>query len=479
MTQSKKINQSPSLLESESIGGDISSTGLDFQAYLILCKIPYWLSFEGFTSCIWESIGDIEVKFFDPECGEVIEAIEAKNHYITPSEFWKEIERFRRMDEGSPDTYRWFTLSCTGLAKDLQPLVNGLRRIRDPYTFYDDDSGVIRNSYEQYKQKVVSLGKDEQMASFLFNKVSIEDKWGSLNQQPKGLFNDNFAIYQSGYDLRISEQDRVYTSLHNLVRSQKNRPVTRRQLRQAINSMLDSKDIPSKPVYIYTANNQLVETNKELIFNWDIYFGGKERKYPPLSEWTKKIRQIDVTRKWIEENRSSRNIHLSGHRRISSSFALGAVLSAVSGFVISVEQRDRQVWSTNDYPTIDTQPYNLSQKYENGNGKELVVTIGITRDSIEDEVATFLNEEVGSKLPKLHLYSKEPIISAAQANIAASNIKSAIKSRLSTTCATKIHLFYAGPGHLALFLGHRWNGLPTIQCYEWVNTGEYISSCAL
>lgn len=53
----------PSLLESESTGGDIAGGGFDFQRNLILNKIPYWLSFEGFTSLIWESIGDIEVKF--------------------------------------------------------------------------------------------------------------------------------------------------------------------------------------------------------------------------------------------------------------------------------------------------------------------------------------------------------------------------------------------------------------------------------
>lgn len=478
MTKDEKLNQTPSLLEPESIGGDIASTGMDFQAYLLLCKIPYWLSYEGFTSCIWESIGDIEAKFFDPEYGEIIEVIEAKNHTITPTEFWGEIERFRRIDEGSPGTFRYFTLSCTGLSKELQPLVNGLRRLRDPYSFYSDSSEVIQKSYEQYKQRVLKLGKNEKMASFLFNKVSIEDKWGSLSEQSKGMFHDSFSDYQSEYNLRKSELENVYTSLHQLVRSKKNKPVTRVKLRQAINSMLDIKEIPTKPVNIYTANNKLLETKKELTFNWHVYFGGKERKYPGLTEWNNKMKEIDLTGKWIEENRSSRSIHLSGHRRISSSFALGSIFSAVSGFSILVEQRDGQVWASNDYPTNGTLPYEFSQKYENGCGNELVVTIGITRESIQDEVKQFLNnEETGNQLPKLHLYSKEPVISAAQANTATKNIKNMIKSRVSAISGTKIHLFYAGPGHLALFLGHRWNGLPPCQCYEWVNTGKYVPSC--
>lgn len=87
----EKISR-PSLLEPESTGGDIAEGGFEFQRNLILYKIPYWLSFEGFTSLIWESIGDIEAKFFLPGKGLVNEAVEAKNHQVTPKEFWDEIE---------------------------------------------------------------------------------------------------------------------------------------------------------------------------------------------------------------------------------------------------------------------------------------------------------------------------------------------------------------------------------------------------
>lgn len=96
-----EINK-PSLLELESTGGDIAEGGFEFQRNIILNKIPFWLSYQGFTSLIWESIGDIEAKFFMPEKGSVIEAVEAKNHLVTPTKFWNEIDRFKRMDKGSP-----------------------------------------------------------------------------------------------------------------------------------------------------------------------------------------------------------------------------------------------------------------------------------------------------------------------------------------------------------------------------------------
>jgi hypothetical protein len=89
---------SPSLLEPESRGGDTAGSGFDFQSNLILVKIPYWLSYHGFTAFIQESISDIETKFFVPSQGMIIEAIEAKNRRITPNLFWQEIERFQNMD---------------------------------------------------------------------------------------------------------------------------------------------------------------------------------------------------------------------------------------------------------------------------------------------------------------------------------------------------------------------------------------------
>ena len=479
MTNDEKINQTPSLLESESIGGDIASTGMDFQAFLILCKIPYWLSYEGFTSCIWESIGDIEAKFFDPKCGEFIELIEAKNHSVTPTEFWEVIERFRRIDEGSPGTYHSFTLACTGLSKELQPVVNGLRRLRDPSRFYDDTSNVLYNSFEQYKQRVLKLKKDAKVASFLFEKVSVEDNWGSLGDRSKGMFNDYFSEFQPEYDLKNSELENVYTSLHQLVRSQKNKPVSRRKLRHAINSTLDIVDIPKKSTNIYTANQLLTDRKKELTFMWHDFFGGKERNYPDLLKWYNKMKELEVTKKWIEENRSSRYIYLSGHRRISSSIAFGYNFSAVSGFSIKVEQRDGQIWSTNDYSRDNTPDYDFLSKYEEGGGDELVVTIGVTRESINNEVHMYLNKKSLTHLSKLHLNSSDPIVSAEHANKAVRNIKNNIKTQLGKIQSTRIHLFYAGPGYLALLLGHRWNGLPKTQCYEWVDTGEYVPTCVL
>lgn len=477
---SEKNKRTPSLLEAESTGGDIAATGLDFQAYLILCKIPYWLSYEGFASVIWEGIGDIEAKFYDPGKGQVVEAIEAKNHNLTPARFWEEIERFKRMDEGSPGTYRWFTLSCTGLSDALHPLVNGLRRLRDPYPFYDTTSGVFQNSYEDYKEKVKKLGEDDGMAEFLFRKVLIEVEWGSLNDKAKGIFKDEFFDHLPEYDIRSREQEKVFENLLVLIRSQKNKPVSRCQLMRAIHSAIDEENIPFKSVHIHTAIEEISEQGKELQLLWKPFFGGSERVYPPSSEWnTRMYQELLETKKWIQENRSTSKIHLSGIRRISASLAMGSVFSAVSGFVIEVEQRGGQIWSTDAYANENTPDYVFSTDFEEGSGEELILTIGITRESIAPEVSSYLQDQDLLHFSKLHLFSLMPIVSAEQANLAANEIKKEVKTALSETKANRVHLFYAGPAHVALFLGHRWNALAPLQCYEWVNTGQYVPTCSL
>lgn len=479
MVKSENGKQSPSLLEKESTGGDIASSGFDFQAYLILCKLPHWLSFEGFSSVIWESVGDIEAKFFDPQKGEVIEAIEAKDHRITPREFWEEIDRFKNMDEGSPGTYRWFTLSCTGLSETLHPLINGLRRLRDPYPFYSHTSGIFENSYEDYKEKVIGLGKSKDMAEFLFRKVSIEDKWGSLSEQAKGMFNSEFTRHLSGYDLRGSEQEKVFDVLHSVVRSQKNKPVFRQQLKQAMHLVISEDAIPTdQKVHIHTEINELPEGPRKINFLWKPFFGGKERKYPEPAVWTEELyNNIVATKKWIEKNRSSKRIHLSGHRRLSSTMAIGAVFSSVSGFTIEAELREGGIWATNKYPNNQTPGCEFAVDFEEGVDKQLIVTIGITRDSIFDEVTAYLKGEKLSYSSKLNLNTESPITTAEQASLVVNKLKKEIKAAATKVNAEKVHLFYAGPAHLALFLGHRWNGMPSVQCYEWINTGQYVPTC--
>lgn len=471
----------PSLLESESQGGDTAETGFDFQTNLILCKIPLWLSFEGFDSLIREGVADFEAKFFSPTEGITREALEAKNHHIAPKEFWDEIKRFKELDEGSPGTFGRFTLCCNGISQEIKPLINGLRRIRDPQPFYEVSSGVAINSYADYVDRVRKLGKDEKMAEFLYTKVLIEPDWNLVagEQTARGIFQDQLQRHLSELgEVPGKEIPNVFSNLLELIRSHKVRPVSRHQIETTIKSAISEKyRTPPKHVVISTETEEVKKRETTLQFEWASFFGGNDRIFPHADEWnTKLVPQLSETSSWIKNQRKIRRIELKGNRRISAAIAIGKVFSAVTGFVIDVDYRG-ELWSTDDNADSQTPDYVVTSTIVKGTDDRLVVTIGIMKENLASEVEAFLNSNALTHLPKLHLYSSQSIVSAKQANAAAEIMKREITSAVGSTGAKQIDLFYAGPTHLALFLGHRSNTLPPIQCFEWVKTNKYVPTC--
>ena len=111
-----------------------------------------------------EAIGDVEASFFVPDRGLERELVEVKNYQLTPVVFWNELRRFQQLDSGSPGSYRLFTLASPGLSKELQPLVNGLRRIRDPVHFYGQESLIYQSSLDDFSARVEKLGGKRQDA---------------------------------------------------------------------------------------------------------------------------------------------------------------------------------------------------------------------------------------------------------------------------------------------------------------------------
>src|SRR3990167_2897961 len=359
---SNKDKITPSLLEPESRGGGIAEEGFTVQDKFILSRIPSWLSFEGFTSMIRESIGDCEAKFFTPEYGYQIELCEVKSYQLSPSEFWSEINRFHEIDTGSPNTYRWFTLVSAGVSDGIKPLINGLRRIRNPYAFYERQSGVIANSFNDYVEIVKKLGHDENMAKFLFNKVMIENIDNSASSSSESSFIksliDNFPQYN---DLTHISLKNCHLHVADLVKDKKNRPITRNELEYMIDSNLSvQSSLCQKPVLIYTSNNEEnASLTKQLEFDLEEFWGGNERVYPSSEEWNNTVvLKLIETKKWLLQHRGSRRIHLTGNRRLSTSLAFGYVFSAVSGFNIDEEYRGK-IWNTDAHANSTNIKYDL------------------------------------------------------------------------------------------------------------------------
>lgn len=483
---SKNIKRpGPSLLESQSRGGDINEAGIAFQAAITLSYIPKWLAMEGFTAMVREGLGDTEAKLFVPAIGSRNEFLEVKDHSLSPSEFWPEIDRFRQIDTGAPGDYQWFTLATTGLSKELRPLVNSLRRIRGPYAFYEG-SAIMDQSYEEYEGGVERLGKSKEEAAFLYRKVLILDDLSTNQSHAKALFKQSLRDHLGSHkDLPDNILDDIYESLGSFVQSRRNATILRAEIEQTINTKIPASIKPSpQPVRIHTATREdEIDWNKtELQFAWSKFSGGEGRKYPAPEIWnTEIIATLKETKAWMLKHRNTSRIRLSGSRRLSTSLAFGSVFSAVAGFAIDMVYRDDAVWPTDAHAEGTTIPYELltSGTAQNQTGEHLVVSVAIVRD-IDAEVDAFLTNSDLNKAPTLHIRGAQPVLTANQANLIVGNIKTCMSEAVRATGAKQIELFFAGPAFLALFLGHRLNAtIGRIQCYERIQPSQYVQTCLL
>ncbi|MCA9124030.1 MAG: SAVED domain-containing protein [Planctomycetaceae bacterium] len=472
-----KTNATPSLLEPESRGGDTAEGGFSFQDGVIVATIPQWLAHEGFTSFIREAIGDVESRWFEPALGEIIDAIEAKNHHITPVPFWHEVERFQQMALSSD--YRHFTLACTSTSEEIKAISEAMRRVRDPRSFYSGDSDVLENSTKDFVASIENKGKTKSDAEFLLSRVQISDGWTSSKDFAEGMFRQAAERWIPGFsDLPGNRVGRVFDRLLTLVRQRLNQPITRKDLESAICVVLeDDNFFADHRIRVETTTATFTGSERALRLDWNDFFGSDGRAYPLAADWESTVvEQLTATRKWIVENRNQRRLVLGGERRLSTSVAIGTQFPAVSGFNIDMEHRG-QKWSTDSHAKPGD-AYDISESHSGENGNELVIVIDIIRD-ISTAVKTACPDFGLADSAFSHFHGRDAITSDRQANAIVQSIKQSIERRLHETGAKRIHLFLACPSHLALFLGHRLNATAEIQCYEWSNATNYVPTCAL
>jgi hypothetical protein len=478
MTEDDRLT--PSLLEPQSRGGDIAEGGFSFQDHIILARIPVWLAREGFTAMVKESIGDVEAKFFVPGRGFVKDLIEVKDHVLQPSEFWSEVKRFQKIDAGSPDTYRSFTLIGTGASKALQPLINGLDRVRGSQDFYEERDGVKSNSTQEYARLIQSKGRTEQDALFILEKVIVETDWNTAKTYGEAVFKQSLADHLEEYgDFSAKTIDNIYNHLATFVRHKKNRTITRKELEKELREKIPSHQQPAhRSILIYTAiSPEDNPTHPGLRFDWTPFSGGETRAIAPSEQWDRLLIELQYARTWIENYRNTKRIKLLGNRRVPACLALGSVFSAVRGYAIEMEYRS-EIWATDSYPTAGTSPYSLDNQMLGDRGDRLVVSISICTRSILSEVQANLERFELSDAPLLDIRGEQPITSPEQANVVAGSVKKIIVQNLPPYGSRTIHLFYGGPAHLALFLGHRLDATAPIVCYGWAGT-QYSRTCQL
>lgn len=481
----EKADKTPSLLDPESRGGDIAGAGFAFQESVMLSYVPTWLAHEGFEEMTWEAMGDFEAKFFVPGGPHAREFVEVKDHRVPPSEFWKEVCRFRDLDKGSPDTYRRFVLIGKELGEDVKRLRDGLDRVRGPRSFYEG-TPIGGASFAAYAKMVVGMGRSEEDARFLFEWVAIRDDLTTDQAHWRSVFTGELTSHFPEYgELSDRTLRGIHEGLVDLIKPRRNRTLTRTEIEQRIRERIpEPVRPPVRPVVLRTAmeeESDEVEKSgvRPLLFDWKDFFGGYGRSYPPPEDWNGcMLGELRQAKAFILRHRASRRVRLTGNRRLSTSLAIGAVFSAVAGFVVEMENRGGELWSTDAHTTADTPAFPLAVGGDIFRAERLVVSVGVTRD-IADEVDRSLGDLGLAGAPTLHLHHEGPVILAEHANKAAKAVKDAMVDALDRSGANHVDLFFAGPSTLALFLGHRLNATASVRCHEWVSRDKYVPTCEL
>lgn len=467
----------PSFFDRESSGGAIAREGFRFQDEIALSYIPEWLGHEGFTEMISEVMGDVEAKFFVPGIGFIREFIEVKDHSVTPSEFWKEIDRFHELHGGAPGSYRWFTLVSCGLSDSLHPLRNSLRRLRGAYGFYDKGSTILEHSYADFEKWVLRHdGRTTEDARFLFEMVLLKDEV-SKGFAGEANFIGSMTEHLPEYNQVSAVQLKgIVSGLRTLLNRGDQRRVTRPDIEVCFADAGGLEGLRDRPVHLEVSRQSRSNLGKHIEFDWAPFFGGDDRKFPPAEEWVRMIEDLSQTKEWVLEHRKKKRIFLSGEQRLPTFMAVGSVFPAVAGFVLEYQNRDG-LWKTNAYP--DTETYNWRLDFTGGmSSEEIAVSISVMRN-IKEQVCSDLDRRGLGGIPGLHLFNEAPLVSAEQTNAAVEAGKREIGGAAARVGAKTMHLYVAGPAQFALFLGHRLKAICDAQTYVWAGPSGYSPACRL
>jgi hypothetical protein len=172
------------------------------------------------------------------------------------------------------------------------------------------------------------------------------------------------------------------------------------------------------------------------------------------------------------------NVVVRGAMRQATFFTVGARLAQVTGTTITYVQHGTPCSS--NAPRIPVPlPQVLITPVDAGG--DLAVAIGMTVDPTP-AVAGFLR---AAGLPVHHLLTLLPqegahdqsVAGPGQAVAYAQALRNAVREQLEAVPASRVHLFLAGPGGLALLLGHRWNRVAPTTVYEDLGAGRgYVAA---
>jgi hypothetical protein len=190
------------------------------------------------------------------------------------------------------------------------------------------------------------------------------------------------------------------------------------------------------------------------------------------SDWATMSNDLDTATTCLSAQ-GLQDVVIRGDMRQATFFTVGARLAQVTGTNITYIQHGTP-WPSDAARVAVPAPKRTLVPVNTGD--DLAVAIGMTIDPTS-AVTAYLNAAGVPVRSLLVLMPAEgahdqSVAGAGQAVAYAQALRNAVRAQLESEPSSRVHLFLAGPGGLALLLGHRWNCVTSTTVYEHLGPGR-------
>ena len=158
---------------------------------------------------------------------------------------------------------------------------------------------------------------------------------------------------------------------------------------------------------------------------------------------------------------------ITAKQRMSLACIVGYCLSATRGFTLQMDHNG-QVLDTASHERSGDRFFEMSEDLQDQAGDDGVASISFPYPGQEDVLAAARGFGLATA-PKMFLASGAALTDGAVMNTAVTEAKAALVAFRSRHRLSRVHLFIKAPSVFAMALGHRLNGVGTVQLYDWVD----------
>jgi hypothetical protein len=458
------------------MGGIIAQDGFDYQLWDGLIRLPAWLADPAFEELIFEGLEDLEARFFAPQAprGRLLERFQAKAGSLSPADVRDVLQTFSAFEMAYPQASRVHALVTPRLPPTLAWLARDPARVRRARPFYAPFADIAAASDAELRQRLEATYGDE-LGGFVAASVEVSERNLPGLDPAVAQFDAELARTFPTHDAGRRRVADAFAALSELARRSIGVPLAADLLTRTIEQALGA-NLPLPTVFPLHIRSDRNEEDARALQIDAAAFSGGPAGFPEPAGWSALAAALETTSRWFRARGISR-MRLGGSYRLTTAFLAGRNFRSAIGFEIDIPTKSGE-WLTDQHPPPGAKlPWNVQSPSALVDNRRLVVGVGIVRDPS------------ANILKHLNLTDRENILLATlpqalangvDAQVSVQTVKNAIAEVAARLRPEAIDLYYVGPAAFAVALGHRWNGLPSTQLYEFVQaTGTYVPTALI